>query len=81
MYGFRRWIEGEGRGQEERFRLVLNGLNLITRPEIEALLGRRAINFWAYVGEPPSMENPCILVRKPPIGVDGRPGRPSTRKP
>ena len=80
MYAYRRWIKGEGRGQEERFHLVLDGLNLITRPEIESLLGRRASNFWAFVREPPSVGNPCILVRRPPM--DARKGLgPSTRKP
>ena len=79
MYGYRRWIKGEGRGQEERYRLVLGGLNLLTRPEIESLLGQGASNFWAFVGEPPSMGNPCILVRKPPCGAREWPG-PSTRK-
>jgi SAM-dependent methyltransferase len=79
MYGYRRWIKGEGRGQEERFRLVLGGLNLLTRPEIEALLAQIVGNFWAFGGEPPSMGNPCILVRRESGRRPERSG-PSTRK-
>jgi len=80
MQGYRRWVKNEGSGQEERFRLVLGGCNLLTRHDIESLLGRKASNFWAFVGEPPSMGNPCILVRRPPEGAHERP-RPSSRKP
>jgi trans-aconitate methyltransferase len=80
MYWYRRWVMGEGRGQGERFRLVLGGINLLTRREIEGLLGSRSSSFWAFVGEPPSMGNPCILVRKPPLGLRESPG-PSIRKP
>ncbi len=47
-----------------RFALVLSGKNLLTRDQIETLVGQRPRNFWASVHEPPMRTNPCVMVGK-----------------
>ncbi len=47
-----------------RFRLVIEGGNLLSRQSIYDVLGRRPESFWKAVGEPPKRLNPCVAVFK-----------------
>lgn len=53
----------------ERFELLLEGVNLLTHAEIEAVLGRRPRSFWRAVGleewRSVGQTNPCVVVERP----------------
>ena len=64
MYWYRNWIKRDDIDQRKRFSLVLNGSNLLTLPEIESLLKRRARNFWLTVGEKSDRANMAVVIQK-----------------
>jgi SAM-dependent methyltransferase len=64
MYWYRNWIKVDDFDQKKRFSLVLNGTNLLTLPEIESLLKRKASNFWLTVGEKSDRANMAVVIQK-----------------
>lgn len=58
----------ESDADEERFRLVLDGQNLLSYREIRRVLGTEVRSFWKAVGEDDWREvgrtNPCVYVEK-----------------
>lgn len=60
----------EGTPMYERFELVCTRENEISRDRIEALLGARAKDYWAFVDAPDEVHGglswyPCVFVEKP----------------
>ncbi|QLH76707.1 methyltransferase domain-containing protein [Halosimplex rubrum] len=62
----REWLRGQPEQKREFFALVDSGTNLITRTEIERLLGTEASDYWSFVGaaDQRSGDSPAVFVRR-----------------
>ena len=64
QYAFKRWAMDGDPKRSDRFKLVIQGANLMTKNDVANLLGERPNSFWKIVGEESSRENVCLVVKK-----------------
>ncbi len=63
-YAYQNWEKIDEDDHRKRFKLVLEGENLLTLDEIENIVEKKPKNFWRFVGEESNRANMGVYIQK-----------------